>query len=134
MQSLTHTVPVWCIAEFVSYATAAVMNTYLTTVMRIHVPLEMQGRVFSTKDTIQNCTIPLGLLLGGALADYVFEPFMVGSSTMQQTLCIFFGSGNGAGIAVMFFGVGILGFMISLSRLGKPIYNSLDSDKVDESE
>ena len=36
----------------------------------------MQGRVFSAKGTLQNCTIPLGLLLGGALADGVFEPMM----------------------------------------------------------
>ena len=126
--SLTRTLPVWCIAAFASYATAAIMNANLTTTMRLHVPLEMQGRVFSAKDTIQNCAIPLGLLMGGVLADYVFEPFMAGSSTMQQTLSIFFGSGNGAGIAVMFFVIGILGSIISLTRLRKPIYNILDRD------
>ena len=126
--SLTHTLPVWCVAAFASYAMAAVMNANLTTTMRLHVPLEMQGRVFSAKDTIQNCAIPLGLLMGGVLADYVFEPFMAGSSNMQQTLSIFFGSGDGAGIAVMFFVMGILGCIISLIRLRKPIYNILDKD------
>lgn len=126
--SLTNILPIWCFAAFASYATAAVMNANLTTVMRIHVPLEMQGRVFSAKDTIQNCAIPLGLLMGGVLADYVFEPFMAGRSTMQQALSIFFSSGNGAGIAVMFFIMGILGFIISLTRLRKPIYNILDKD------
>ena len=65
-QSLTHTPLAWSIAAFISYASAAIMNTNLTTIMRTHVPIEMQGRVFSAKDTLQNCTIPLGLFLGGA--------------------------------------------------------------------
>lgn len=127
--SLTHTLPIWCVAAFASYATAAVMNANLTTTMRIHAPLEMQGRVFSAKDTIQNCAIPLGLFMGGILADYVFEPFMARSSTVQQALSVFFGSGNGAGIAVMFFVMGSLGAVISLTRMRKPIYDILDKDE-----
>ena len=75
---------------------------------------------------MQNCTIPLGLFLGGILADYVIEPFMMTDSPMQKILSHFFGSGNGSGIAVMFFSVGILGIVISLSRLGKPIYKDLN--------
>lgn len=133
IQSLTHTLPAWCIAAFASYASAAVLNANLTAVMRAHVPIEMQGRVFSAKDTIQNCTIPLGLLLGGVLADYVFEPFMSGHSAVQAVLAVFFGSGGGTGIALMFFGVGILGVSISLSRLRKPIYDVFDKDMDDES-
>lgn len=86
----------------------------------------MQGRVFSAKDTLQNCTIPLGLFLGGILADRVFEPFMAAGSPMQRILSHLFGTGNGAGIAVMFFCVVILGVIISLFRLNKPVYKDLD--------
>lgn len=127
-QSLTDTPLAWSIAAFVSYLSAVIMNANLTTVMRTHVPIEMQGRVFSAKDTLQNCTIPLGLFLGGILADYVFDPFMAIDSSGQRILQMFFGSGSGAGIAVMFFCVGILGFVISLTRLGKPIYKGLDKE------
>ena len=126
VQSLTLLPLWWCIAAFVSYMTAAVMNANLTAIMREHVSLEMQGRVFSAKDTLQNCTIPLGLFLGGVLADNVFEPFMAVDSPMQRILSHLFGTGNGAGMAVMFFCVGILGVTISLSRLNKPIYKDLD--------
>ena len=126
VQSLTILPLYWCIAAFVSYMTAAVMNANLTAIMREHVPVEMQGRVFSAKDTLQNCSIPLGLFLGGVLADHVFEPFMAVYSPMQRILSDIFGAGNGAGIAVMFFLVGILGVTISISRLKKPIYKDLD--------
>lgn len=128
IQSLTNTPLAWCIAAFVSYLSAVIMNANLTTVMRTHVPIEMQGRVFSAKDTLQNCTIPLGLFLGGVLADYVFEPFMATDSSIQRILCFFFGYGSGSGIAVMFFCVGILGFVISLTRLRKAIYKGLDKE------
>ena len=87
----------------------------------------MQGRVFSAKDTLQNCTIPPGLFLGGVLADCVFEPLMQTASPLQRALSHLFGAGNGAGIALMFFCVGVLGVVISLSRLRKPIYNALIS-------
>lgn len=130
VQSLTFTPLAWSIVAFVSYLSAAILNANLDTVMRTHVPIEMQGRVFSAKDTLQNCTIPLGLFLGGVLADYVFEPFMETPSSLQNTLGVFFGYGNGSGMAIMFFLVGIIGTVISLTRLIKPIYKGLDEEKM----
>ncbi|WP_322170804.1 MFS transporter [Acutalibacter caecimuris] len=126
VQSLSFLPWVWCMAAFASYIPAVIMNANLTAILREHIPLEMQGRVFSAKDSLQSCTIPLGLLVGGLLADHVLEPFMAADSPMQTILSHFFGSGNGAGIAVMFFSVGILGIAISLSRLRKPVYKSLN--------
>ena len=127
VQSLTVLPLVWCIAAFGSYVMAVIMNANLMTVIREKVPPEMQGRVFSAKDTLQNCSIPLGLFLGGVLADYVFEPFMAADSFLQKILSQRFGSGSGSGIAVIFFCVGVLGITISLSRLRKPIYKDLNT-------
>lgn len=131
VQSLTFTPIVWSIAAFISYLSAAILNANLDSVMRTHVPIEMQGRVFSAKDTLQNCTIPLGLFLGGILADNVLEPFMATTSPLQRILCCFFGSGSGSGIAVMFFCAGILGTIISITRLKKIIYKELDKENKD---
>lgn len=126
VQSLTLLPLVWCIVAFASYIPAVIMNANLTAIMREHVPVEMQGRVFSAKDTLQNCTIPLGLFLGGVLADYVIEPFMATDSPIQEMFSRFFSSGSGSGIAVMFFFVGVFGIVISLSRLKKSIYKDLN--------
>lgn len=114
------------VAAFASYMAAAVMNANLMAVMREAVPTDMQGRFFSAKDTLQNCTIPLGIFLGGVLADYVFEPFMMAASPTQQVLSIFFGAGKGTGIAFMFFLVGIIGILISLAQLKNPVYKDLE--------
>ena len=90
--------------------------------MREKIPVEMQGRVTSAQDTLKNCTIPLGLFLGGILADHVFEPFM----ETPNYLSGIFGNGHGSGIAVIFFISGLAGMIISLIRLTKPVYKELD--------
>lgn len=125
-QALSCSLPLWVIAAFVSNVPMAFLNANLTAVMRLHVPIAMQGRVFSARDTIQYSTIPLGLFLGGLLADHVFEPLMAGTSSLSHTLSMLFGSGKGAGIAVMFFIVGVTGFITSLLCLKNPIYRQLD--------
>ena len=126
IQGLTSRPWLWCAAAFGSYLTAAVMNVNEDTLMREKVPVEMQGRVFSAKNTLQNCTIPPALLLGGLLADTVFEPFMMTDSPAQQALSGLFGTGKGAGIGMMFFVIGIAGMLISFTRLRKPLYRELD--------
>ena len=126
IQSLTSRPWLWCAAAFTSYLLAAVMNVNLDTLMREKVPPEMQGRVFSAKSTLQNCTIPVALLLGGVLADTVLEPFMLTESPMQQVLSGFFGTGKGSGIGLMFFIVGITGMLVSFTRLRKPVYRELE--------
>ena len=101
------------------------MNVNEETMMRERVPLEMQGRVFSAKSTLQNFTIPPALLLGGLLADTIFEPFMMTDSPAQQALSGLFGTGKGAGIGMMFLIVGIAGMLISFTRLQKPVCREL---------
>lgn len=125
-QSLTQALPLWMVVAFVSNVPMAFLNANLTAVMRTNVPIEMQGRVFSARDTIQYSTIPLGLFLGGVLADHVFEPLMANPSPIQQALSLFFGMGKGSGIAIMFFIVGVIGCVTSFLCLKDPLYRSLD--------
>ncbi len=124
--SVTEIPAIWCIAQFGTYAVAAIMNIHLNTLMREKVPITMQGRVFAAQDTLKNCTNPLGLFLGGILADYVFEPFMKTESTLQKPLSVLFGSESGSGIGLLFFIVGTLGMLISITRLKKKVYRELD--------
>lgn len=78
------------------------------------IPAAMQGRVFAVRNAIQYSTIPVGIILGGYLADHVFEPFMGSGSEFAGLLERFVGSGAGSGMAVMFLCTGICGFAVSL--------------------
>lgn len=126
VQGLTVHPWTWGAAAFACYMAAAVMNANLTAALRTCVPVEMHGRVFSAKDTLQNGTIPLSLFLGGILADRVFEPFMAVETPLQRVLAGVFGAGRGAGIAVMFFLVGMAGCVISLCQLRRRVYDEMD--------
>ena len=125
VMSLSSHPAVWSITNLAGYAAAVIVGANQTAILRGKVPIEMQGRVFSAHDTIMNCTNPLGLLLSGFLADYVFEPFMKTESPLQSFLAGFFGDGTGSGIAVMFFTVGVIGMVISITRLRKSVYRDL---------
>jgi len=83
-----------------------------------HVPKNKQGRIFATRNAIQHCLIPIGILLGGYLADNIFEPLIVyGNSNFSIFLFNLFGATRGAGMATMFFITGILGFLFSIYML-----------------
>jgi hypothetical protein len=124
--SLSQSLPVWCIAALLSNIPMAFLNANLTAIMRTQIPIALQGRVFAARDTIQYSTIPIGLLLAGFLADDVLEPLMAGQSALQQALAPLFGAGQGAGIAIMFFLVGVIGAAMSFIALRSRAYRALD--------
>jgi hypothetical protein len=111
---------------FASNVPMAFLNANLTAIMRTNVPIEMHGRVFSARDTIQFSAIPMGLFIGGVMADYVFEPFMAAASPFASLLSALVGIGKGSGIALMFLVVGIIGTVTSFMCLKNPVYKSLD--------
>ena len=81
------------------------------------IPENIQGRVFAVRNAVQYSTIPFGILLGGYLSDYVFEPFMRSNSDIVTLLGKIVGIGTGSGMAVMFLCTGICGFVMSIFSL-----------------
>lgn len=104
----------WSIAGLAASAPIPFINAGQNVILYRNIPGEMQGRIFAVRNAIQYSTIPLGLLLGGFLADYVFEPFMQTDHKLVEVLRIFVGEGAGSGMAVMFLCTGILGGLYSL--------------------
>lgn len=124
--ALGQSVPVWVFAAFAGNLPLPFLNANLSTIMRTKVPTQLHGRVFSTRDTLQYCTIPLGLFLGGFLADHVFEPFMAGSTGLGDFLSRLVGTGHGAGMAVMFLITGVTGMTASFLCLKSRSIRRLD--------
>lgn len=67
--------PVWCLGAVLGWIGIPLMNANLDVVFRQYIPVEMQGRVYSARNTLQFFTIPIGYVAGGYLVDRVFEPF-----------------------------------------------------------
>lgn len=83
------------------------------TILYKKIPADLQGRVFAVRNAIQYSTIPVGIILGGYLADYVFEPLMRSGTKTVEALADFVGNGAGSGMAAMFLCTGICGFIVS---------------------
>ena len=106
--SLGKSTPVWCLGAVLGWIAIPLMNANMDALLRSYIPVEMQGRVYSARNTLQFFTIPVGYLMGGVLVDKVFEPLMARQDG-GGWLAILFGSGKGAGAALLFFFLAILG-------------------------
>lgn len=103
----------WCAAQLTGWLPVPVMNANLDVILRSTIPAGMQGRVYSCRNTLQFFTIPVGFLVGGYLVDEVCEPILAAASP-RGLLRACFGSGKGAGAAMMMGILGIAGTLICL--------------------
>ena len=111
--SLCHTPAAWCVAQICGWLFIPMMGANLDVILRTNIPAEMQGRVFSCRNTLQFFTIPVGYFLGGALIDGVMEPWMAVQEAGSLAARLF-GFGAGAGASVMFGILGVVGTAICL--------------------
>ncbi len=105
---------VWSVAGLIASIPIPFINAGQMEIMYKNIPKDMQGRIFSIRNAIQFSTIPIAILIGGFLADCVFEPFMMLDNPMTRFLKIVVGEGAGSGMAVMFLCTGILGTLFSI--------------------
>ena len=104
---------IWCVGQVLGWLFVPVMSANQNVIMRNTIPVELQGRVYACRNTLQFFTIPIGLALGGFMVDYVCEPFMA-SIRSGQWLTMLFGSGKGSGAALMMFLLGVAGTLLCL--------------------
>ncbi len=105
--------PLWCLGAVLGWICIPLMNANLDAIFRSTIPVELQGRVFAARNTLQFFTIPLGYLVGGLLVDRVFEPLMA-AQEVGSLLLQLFGSGKGAGAALLFAVLGCFGTLSCL--------------------
>lgn len=115
----------WCIGQIIGWILVPIMNANLDVILRTTIPVELQGRVYACRNTLQFFTIPIGLFWGGFMVDNVCEPFMnaYGDLSILKTL---FGTGKGSGAALMMFILGVCGVLICIitgKKLKKYQYN-----------
>lgn len=115
----------WCIGQIIGWVLVPVMSANLDVILRTTIPVELQGRVYACRNTLQFFTIPIGLFWGGYMVDNVCEPFMnkYGDLPILNAL---FGMGRGSGAALMMFILGVGGSLLCIitgRKLKKYHYN-----------
>ncbi len=110
--SLSRSPVMWCIAQIIGWFVVPIMSANHEVVLRNTIPLELQGRVYACRNTLQFFTIPIGLFLGGIFVDDVCEPYMAGN--IPEFLHVMFGTGKGSGAAMVIFILGVVGALLCL--------------------
>lgn len=132
--AFTDNTVLWCIGAFLGWIGIPLMNANMDVIFRTEIPVDMQGRVFACRNTLQFFTIPLGYFLGGISVDRVFEPFMA-MQKHDSVLTNLFGVGKGAGTALLSAVIGVVGVAVCLvftALLRKYKWNEFSVNKAAE--
>lgn len=129
--ALGRSIPVWIIASL----SAAVFIPFIVganwAIWQAKVPPDVQGRVFSTRATLEGMCIALGYLLAGPLADRLFEPALQPGGALVPVFGWLVGTGPGAGMAAMFLFTAFGGMIVSLSGYLIPRLRNVETDVPD---
>jgi DHA3 family macrolide efflux protein-like MFS transporter len=108
-----------------------VVNSSSQSIWMRKTPNDMQGRVFAARRVIASLISPIALAIAGPLADKVFEPAMHRGGYLASNLGVIFGTGDGAGIRVLFVLMGILSTAVALIWLTRPSIRNVETDLPD---
>lgn len=93
---------IWVPAQFCSSFNFPLLGSCSQAIWLSKVRPDLQGRVFAACSMSVMVTSPIGYLLGGVLADYVFEPAMMPGGSLAPIFGGIFGTGTGAGMALLY--------------------------------
>ena len=85
------------------------INGWTQVLLQSKVALDVQGRVFGVAGMIALASVPVASLIGGPLADRVFEPMFRPGGALAGTVGRLIGVGPGRGIGFLF---GLMGGLI----------------------
>lgn len=116
----------WIAAGLLAEVSIAFIVSPYFAIWQEKVPTDIQGRVFAMREMVQVTSQPVGYLAGGLLADYLFEPFMLGGSGLAAALAGLVGVGPGSGMGLMFLFTSLFGGLTGLLGLLSPAIRRLD--------
>jgi DHA3 family macrolide efflux protein-like MFS transporter len=107
---------IWALANFNFPLIVTILNGSNQAIWQAKVPPDVQGRVFAVRRLIAQITAPIGMLAAGPLADKLFEPAMLDStSALGSIFGPLVGNQTGSGMSLIFLITGVLGVVGALS-------------------
>jgi len=122
LMALSRNVWSWSLSGFLAEVTIPFMVSPFYSIWQERVPTDVQGRVFSVREMLLSLPSPIGFLVGGLLADNVFEPFFSHPNLLSGIL----GWGPGVGMSAMFLASAVLGSLIGWLGVFHPEAKKLD--------
>ncbi|MGJ7607443.1 MFS transporter [Variovorax sp. LT1R20] len=124
----------WCTAAFVCLFCGATSVACSHALWMRKAPVGRQGSVFALITASNMLVMCVVLLAGGWLADAVLEPALRPGGALAATVGVWFGTGPGRGIGLLFFVSGAVGLVLTVLALGHPRLRRLETLVPDGSE
>ncbi|HVO42088.1 MAG TPA: hypothetical protein VMT34_05685, partial [Aggregatilineales bacterium] len=96
------------------------------------VPPGLQGRVFAIRGMLTLIANPVGMLLGGLLADHVFEPALLPGGALSGVFGGLVGTGPGSGMALMFVMTSTIGMLLAVGSYTLPMVRRIEEDTTED--
>ncbi len=103
-------------------------------IWQMKVPMDIQGRIFSVQNMMQESMMPIAYLMAGPLADRVLEPAMMPGGSLADTFGWLVGTGPGAGMGLMFIFTWFFGTLVGASGYLFASVRNIESDLPDVEE
>jgi DHA3 family macrolide efflux protein-like MFS transporter len=104
----------WAVGAFIMLFFNPLTNGSSQAIWQSKVPPDVQGRVFSARALIAQISAPIAMLITGPLTDGVLTPAMNPDGSLAPFFGWLVGTGPGAGPALLFLVMGVLGGLLSL--------------------
>lgn len=118
---------VWLPAQFCSSLNFPLLGSSETALWMEATPPELQGRVFAANSLVLELVSAIATLIAGPLSDRVLEPVMQSQNTFSSLFAPIFGTGIGAGMALLYVISAIAMFLIGAVGYQLPQLNRLDN-------
>ena len=119
---------IWIPAQFCSSINFPILGSASDTIWLTNVKPEVQGRLFATRSLVVLVASVVATLIAGLLADYVFELAMMPNGSLAPMLGWIFGTGKGAGIALLYVICSLSMLLVGLGRYAFRTLRDVDHD------
>jgi DHA3 family macrolide efflux protein-like MFS transporter len=117
----------WSVGAFLAMFFMPLINGSSQAIWQAKVQPDIQGKVFATRRLIAQLSAPLAMILGGRLADVVFEPAMAPGGALAPVFGPLVGTGEGAGMGLLFVFAGILTAIVALMAYLVPVVRDVET-------
>ncbi|HYW19658.1 MAG TPA: MFS transporter [Nodularia sp. (in: cyanobacteria)] len=118
---------IWIPAQFCSSLNFPMLKSSSTAILLSKVKPDVQGRVFATESSIQQIVSAIAVFIAALLADHVFEPAMMPGGILTPLFGGLFGTGKGAGMAILYV-ISSLGLLlVGLSGYADPKLRNVET-------
>jgi MFS family permease len=118
-------------AVFLAFLALPTVMSASQSIMQAKVAPQLQGRVFGLRIFLNTAAFAVAYLLGGILADSLFEPLMLNGGPLTNLLGPMIGIGPGRGMGLMFMLMGVLATIAALSAFAHPRIRHVESELPD---